>query len=103
MRKFNNKTRIATCFLAFILIFSVFSVPAYGAGEEEAENMTGGGYAATGQVKNAGYTSVIYDATSGLPTSDANFILGASDGYVWIGGYSGIIRYDGTTFERLDT
>ena len=30
-------------------------------------------------------------------------ILGARDGRVWIGGYSGIIRYDGTTFDRLDT
>ena len=63
----------------------------------------GGGYAVTKQVENIGYTSTIYDATNGLPTSDANYILGAKNGYIWIGGYSGIIRYDGNTFERLPT
>ncbi len=69
---------------------------------EEPLTMTGGGYAASGQIENVGYISEIYDATNGLPTSDANFILSGSDGYIWIGGYSGIIRYDGSTFERQD-
>jgi len=64
---------------------------------------TGGGYAASGQIDNVGYTAKIYDATNGLPTSDANFILGARDGYIWVGGYSGIMCYDGTTFYRLST
>ena len=63
----------------------------------------GGGYAVTKQFPEVGYSSVIYDATNGLPTSDANYILGAKDGYVWIGGYSGIMRYDGINFERLPT
>ncbi|MBR1440537.1 MAG: response regulator [Lachnospiraceae bacterium] len=62
----------------------------------------GGGYAATGQIGNVGYTTMIYDALNGLPTSDANCIAALSDGYIWIGGYSGIIRYDGRNFERLD-
>ncbi len=62
----------------------------------------GGGYAATGQIDNVGYTTQIYDASNGLPTSDANFILGASNGYIWIGGYSGIIRYDGSSFTKMD-
>ena len=63
----------------------------------------GGGYAVTGQIPKVGYTSRIYDAGSGLPTSDAMYILGASDGHVWIGGYSGVICYDGSIFEKLDT
>lgn len=63
----------------------------------------GGGYAATGQLENVGYSTVVYDAANGLPTSDAMSILGASNGYVWIGGYAGVIRYDGLTFERMDT
>ena len=62
----------------------------------------GGGYAATGQIGDVGYSETIYDATNGLPTSDANYIMASSDGHIWIGGYSGIIRYDGTSFERLD-
>ncbi|MCR4909617.1 MAG: response regulator [Lachnospiraceae bacterium] len=67
----------------------------------ESSNFNGGGYAATGQLADSGYSSVIYDAANGLPTSDSNYILGASDGYIWIGGYSGVLRYDGNTFTRL--
>ncbi|WP_051689332.1 hybrid sensor histidine kinase/response regulator [Butyrivibrio sp. AE2032] len=61
----------------------------------------GGGYAVTGQIGLGGYATKIYDVTNGLPTSDANYILGASDGYVWIGSYGGIIRYDGSVFEKI--
>ena len=31
------------------------------------------------------------------------FLLSAKDGRMWIGGYSGVILYDGTVFDRLDT
>ncbi|MCR5094645.1 MAG: response regulator [Lachnospiraceae bacterium] len=71
--------------------------------ESAGEALVGGGYAATGQIGNVGYTTQMYDASNGLPTSDANFILGAGSGFIWIGGYSGIIRYDGSTFIRMDT
>ena len=71
---------------------------------DPGEGLTfGGGFAATGQITDGGYISEIYDASNGLPTSDANYILCSSDGYIWIGGYSGIIRYDGNIFTRLDT
>ncbi|WP_049960365.1 hybrid sensor histidine kinase/response regulator [Pseudobutyrivibrio sp. LB2011] len=63
----------------------------------------GGGYAVSHQLRDVGYATKLYDATNGLPTSDANYILAASDGYIWIGSYGGIIKYDGTTFERLDS
>ena len=66
-------------------------------------HLTGGGYSASGQINGAGYSSQIYDASCGLPTSDANYILTSSDGYIWIGSYGGIIRYDGSNFTRMDT
>ena len=69
---------------------------------EEEERKPGGGYAATGQIEGVSYTAVLYNASNGLPTSDANCILATRDGYLWIGGYSGIIRFDGTNFERQD-
>ncbi|MBR5420921.1 MAG: response regulator [Lachnospiraceae bacterium] len=72
------------------------------AADEEAEKEGGGGYAVTGQMEGMGYSAVLYNASNGLPTSDANAILSARDGYIWIGGYSGILRYDGNSFERLD-
>ena len=62
----------------------------------------GGAYAAAGQIEGVGYTTELYDASNGLPTSDAMFMLSASDGRLWVGGYSGVLRYDGTTFERQD-
>ncbi len=64
---------------------------------------TGGGYAITGQVPTVGYSAKLYDATNGLPTSDANVVMADKEGYIWIGGYAGVIKYDGTTFERFDS
>ena len=69
----------------------------------DTEGKIGGGYAVTGQIPQMGYTFEVYNAANGLPTSDANVILSSSDGYIWVGGYSGVFRYDGTSFERLPT
>ncbi len=80
--------------------FTAFAADTEASGEQEIK--TGGGFAVTGQLENVGYASVLYDASNGLPTSDANYIMSADDGYIWIGGYAGIIRYDGNVFERLD-
>ena len=52
---------------------------------------------------DADYTSVLFDSTNGMPTSEANAIAQSSDGFIWLGGYSGLIRYDGTTFYRFDS
>ena len=49
-----------------------------------------------------GYSAVLYDNTNGLPTSEANAIVETSEGFIWIGSYAGLIRYDGNTFERMD-
>ncbi|MBQ6400309.1 MAG: response regulator [Clostridia bacterium] len=104
MRKWKGPFRfVAACLsMAVVLACAAFS-GAVGSAEADPGELTGGGYAATGQVRDASYTSEFYDETNGLPTSDAFAILGARNGYIWIGGYSGIIRYDGTSFERLDT
>lgn len=70
------------------------------ASEQESGLSQGGGAAVTNQVEGVGYSVELYDGTNGLPTSDANVILSTSDGFIWIGNYSGLIRYDGTSFER---
>lgn len=44
-----------------------------------------------------------YNETNGLPTGEANTVLQTRDGYVWIGSYGGLIRYDGTTFRNYST
>ena len=50
-----------------------------------------------------GYAAYLYDNTTGLPTSEANAIAETSDGFIWIGSYGGLIRYDGNSFERYDS
>ena len=49
------------------------------------------------------YSAVVYNNRNGLPTSEANAIAETSDGFIWIGSYSGLVRYDGNTFERIDS
>ena len=49
------------------------------------------------------YSAVLYDNTNGLPTSEANVIAQTEEGFLWIGCYGGLIRYDGNTFERIDS
>ena len=53
--------------------------------------------------KTKGYAAVLYNGTNGLPTSEANAIAETSEGFIWIGGYSGLVRYDGNSFTRYDS
>ena len=70
--------------------------------DSEKDNVQmGGGFAATGQITQVGYSTQVYDAVNGLPTSEANYVLSDKEGYIWIGGYSGVMRYDGNTFTRF--
>ena len=48
------------------------------------------------------YSAVLYNNRNGLPTSEANAISQTDDGFIWIGSYAGLIRYDGKVFERID-
>lgn len=124
---FNKKNRLIAAMLCAIVLFAFVCVMSsfvgycsdtsyettdyetsdydfsdYEDAEDDDEITIGGGKVLSGQVDSIGYTSVVYDETSGLATSDANFIIGASDGYMWIGSYSGIYRYDGTVFEKIE-
>ena len=49
-----------------------------------------------------GYFTFLYDNSNGLPTSEANAVVQTSIGFVWIGGYSGLTRYDGANFKHFD-
>lgn len=46
------------------------------------------------------YVVTVYNEQNGLPTGEANVVFQTSDGYVWIGSYGGLIRYDGTDFKN---
>lgn len=50
-----------------------------------------------------GISAVLYDNSNGLPTSEANAIAQTQNGFIWIGGYSGLVRYDRNDFYRFDS
>ena len=45
------------------------------------------------------FVEKIYDKTNGMVSSEANVICETNDGYIWIGSYAGLTRYDGHAFE----
>ena len=86
--------RLVGAFLSFIITFLIISTIFL-----SFDNKV---YASK-QDLGVGYNTILYDNSSGLPTSEANAIAQTKDGFIWIGGYSGLIRYDGNTFERFDS
>ena len=49
-----------------------------------------------------GYFTYLYDNSNGLSTSEANAVVQTGIGFIWIGGYSGLTRYDGNEFKHFD-
>lgn len=88
-----------------ILSVAVMVLAAFAAGATFSPTTS---YAATDDRRNllgegTDYTAILYDSTNGLPTSEANAIVQSEDGFIWLGGYSGLIRYDGSNFDRFDS
>ncbi len=54
--------------------------------------------AASDVLSEYAYVATRYAEDEGLPTGEANTVLQDSRGYLWIGSYGGLIRYDGTNF-----
>ena len=47
-----------------------------------------------------GYLETVYDNSNGLDSSAANDVVQTRDGFVWIGTYNGLTRYDGSSFYQ---
>lgn len=47
------------------------------------------------------FVEEIYNNTNGMVSSEANVICETEDGYIWIGSYAGLSRYDGNQFEFI--
>ena len=105
LRRMNHKALL--CVLLALLALTVLPVrQASGAEKVTAMNASGSlnrslSVDPSNPVK--GYMAILYNNRNGLPTSEANAIAQTRDGFIWIGSYSGLIRYDGNTFERMDT
>ncbi|MBP5408316.1 MAG: HD domain-containing protein [Bacilli bacterium] len=88
--------KASAMFLSFIILFLAISCLFISYGKQ-------GKVVASKQDLGEGFSAIMYDNSSGLPTSEANAIAQTKNGFIWIGGYSGLIRYDGNTFERFDS
>lgn len=101
MRKTDNKSiniKRCLCLLAVLtLMLHLLITTASAAGEQAAKDIVD----PIGRSDN--YSAVLYDNSNGLPTSEANDIAQTGEGFIWIGSYSGLVRYDGNTFERIDS
>ncbi|MBO4915433.1 MAG: response regulator [Oscillospiraceae bacterium] len=47
------------------------------------------------------YSAYVYGRDSGLSVIEINAIMQSSDGYIWAGAYSGLYRFNGSSFERI--
>lgn len=47
------------------------------------------------------WIKTVYNENNGLDTGEANAVLQTSDGYIWIGSYGGLLRYNGGDFENF--
>ncbi|MBQ7677964.1 MAG: hypothetical protein IJT32_06995, partial [Lachnospiraceae bacterium] len=50
----------------------------------------------------AEYEAILYDSYDGLVSAEINAVAQTNDGYIWVGTYSGLYRYDGHQFEKID-
>ena len=82
---YNFRRKIAIGVMMFALVFAMCAMPFT---EVKAHG------------QDAPYVATLYNERNGLPTGEANTIIQTSDGYIWIGSYGGLIRYDGTEFRN---
>lgn len=73
--------------ISLMIMFSLLNipVPCLAEGEQGVED----------------WMNTVYNADNGLPTGEANVVLQTRDGYIWIGSYGGLIRYDGVNFKNF--
>lgn len=51
----------------------------------------------------ADYDSKIFTKESGLESTSINSVAQTEDGYIWLGSYTGLYRYNGTRFTLVDS
>jgi len=58
-------------------------------------------YYASADEISSDYATTIFTSEDGLPVREVNAIAQTSDGYIWVGTYSGLYRCDGTNFSKF--
>ena len=98
--------RLLLCLTLMLAIASVFAGTCFAEGDVLTLNASGvlnRALSVDPTGKTEGFSAVLYNNPNGLPTSEANAIAETGEGFIWIGSYAGLMRHDGTSFERLDS
>ena len=85
---FKKNRILQLIFVSIFVVASALSVPSSSIVSSE-------------EVNEPGYVRTVFNMTNGLPTDEANAVLQTDDGYLWIGSYGGLLRYDGETFKAV--
>lgn len=85
--------RMIAALLTAVIISGLISSGAFLSGSASAAVLS----------EHMNYTEVLYNNSNGLPTSEANAVVQSGNGFIYIGSYSGLIRYDGVNFTRFDS
>lgn len=56
----------------------------------------------TEEASEPSYIRTIYNGDNGLACGHANDVIETNDGILWVGSYSGLYRYNGTTFRFMN-
>ena len=96
-----SRGRAALCLLFAVLLAALWGTAAPG---EAAPFLNAAGNALRPLAVDpldmeGGYSAILYNNKNGLPSSEANVMAQTGDGFLWIGSYAGLIRYDGRSFE----
>lgn len=98
IKRINFDKVVSVLLLVFCssIMFSVQNVSAEGIGAEQY----GSGTVSSNRY-SSGYAQTIYNNENGLASGEANDIVETPDGYIWIGTYAGLYRYDGSKFTLM--
>ena len=106
LRRIPTWGRYLACLLFAALLFAAWPAQADGQTPSQPLNASGNRnipLSVDPIDQGEGYSAILYDNRNGLPTSEANAIAQTNDGFLWIGSYASLIRYDGVTFERIES
>ncbi len=83
-----NKRRFRNVLKLLLIIACLYSIPA---SAEEPDLFLDG------------CVQTLFTSENGLLTTASTAITQTKEGFIWIGGYGGLVRYDGETFEPFET
>lgn len=100
----SNKKTISAVLVLSLLSISLFSHSTFANDvdvNETNENKIQDDLAFYDDVFIGNYHDIKFDSSTGMQSSEANVIAETPDGYIWIGSYAGLTRYDGSEFEFI--